>query len=115
MVVRVGPVYLPSRKVLQPPEFHSIFGRRLCRGKQWHQWAPVPPETTQLVFLLADGLSDDEQVFRGERGRDEGLGYDGMWKLVRGLMDRAGLPGFTGHNLRGTLVTLFRSGATNLP
>ena len=58
------------------------------------------------MFLLADGLSDDEQVFRGERGRDEGLGYDGVRKLVRDLMDRAGLTGFTGHNIRDTFATL---------
>ena len=45
-------------------------------------------------------------MFRGERGRDEGLGYDGMRKLVRGLMDRAGLTGFTGHNLKDTFATL---------
>ena len=62
------------------------------------------PETTQLLPLLAGGLVDEEQVIRGERGRDEGLGYDGMRKLVRGLMNRAGLPGFTSHTL-ATLVT----------
>jgi hypothetical protein len=52
---------------------------------------------------LANGLTDDEQVFRGKRRRNEKFGYEGMRKLVRDLMRRAGL---TGHNLRDTFATL---------
>ena len=43
---------------------------------------------------------------RGVRGRDERFTYEGMRGLVRGLMEGAGLSGFTGHNLRDTFVTL---------
>jgi len=66
---------------------------------------------------LADGLADDDQVFRGTRGRNEKFGYEGMRKLVRGLMQRAGLSGFTGHNLRDTFATLVtaESGSLTLP
>jgi len=55
---------------------------------------------------MAYGQADDEWVFRGERVRDERFGYEGMRKLVRGLMERAGLTGFTCHNLRDTFATL---------
>lgn len=54
---------------------------------------------------MADGLNDEQQVFRGERSRDDRFGYEGMRKLVRGLMERAGLTGFTCHNLRDTFAT----------
>lgn len=55
---------------------------------------------------MVDGLAHDQQVLRSKRGPDERLGYDGMSKLVRGLKDRAGLTGFTGHNLQDTFATL---------
>ena len=77
-----------------------------CHGKQRSEWAPVLPETAELLRQMADGLADDDRVFRGERGRDERLGYEGMRKLVRGLMERGGLARYTGHNLRDTFATL---------
>jgi integrase len=81
-------------------------GQIFCHGKQRNDWAPVLPETAELLSSLADGLADDEQVFRGKRGRNEKYGYEGMLKLVRDLMRRSGLIGFTGHNLRDTFATL---------
>ena len=88
-------------------EVRAISGGQIwCHGKQRAEWAPVFPQTAELLSLLADGLADDEQVFRGKRGRKERYGYEGMRKLVRDLMRRAGLSGFTGHNLRDTFATL---------
>ncbi len=88
-------------------EVRAISGGQMwCHGKQRAEWAPVLPETAELLSRLADGLADDEQVFRGKRGRNEKFGYEGMRKLVRDLMRRAGLTGFTGHNLRDTFATL---------
>ena len=88
-------------------EVRAISGGQMwCHGKQRAEWAPVLPETAELLSRLADGLADDEQVFRGKRGRNEKFGYEGMRKLVRDLMGRAGLSGFTGHNLRDTFATL---------
>ena len=77
-----------------------------CRGKERNEPAPLLPETAILLTRMADGLNDEQQVFRGERGRDERFGYEGMRKLVRALMERAGLTGFTCHNLRDTFATL---------
>ena len=88
-------------------EVRAISGGQIwCHGKQKNEPAPVLPETAELLSHLADGLADDEQVFRGKRGRNEKFGYEGMRKLVRGLMQRAGLSGFTGHTLRDTFATL---------
>ena len=81
-------------------------GQIWCHGKQRNESAPVIPETAELLSRLANGLADDEQVFWGKRGRNEKFGYEGMRKLVRDLMARAGLTGFTGHNLRDTFATL---------
>jgi integrase len=88
-------------------EVRAISGGQIwCHGKHKNESAPVLPETAELLSRLADGLADDEQVFRGKRGRNEKFGYEGMRKLVRDLMGRAGLSGFTGHNLRDTFATL---------
>ena len=77
-----------------------------CRGKERQESATVLPETAELLSRMAVGLADEQWIFRGERGRDERFGYEGMRKLVRGLMERAGLTGFTCHNLRDTFATL---------
>ncbi len=83
-----------------------------CRGKERQESAPILPETAQLLSRLANGLADDQQVFRG--GRDERFGYEGMRKLVRGLMERSGLTGFTCHNLRDTFATLVTKNSGDL-
>ena len=68
--------------------------------------APTESAIPAPIDELAVGLADDDWILRSERGRNERFGYDGMRKLVRGLMRRAALSGFTGHNLRGTFATL---------
>ncbi len=96
-------------------EVRAIRGGQIwCHGKQKNEPAPILPETAERLSRLADGLADDEQVFRGKRGRNEKFGYEGMRKLVRDLMARAGLTGFTGHNLRATFATLVNRKAGDL-
>ena len=89
-------------------------GQVWCHGKERDEFAPILPETGTLLSLLAEGLTDDEQVFRGERGRNERFGYEGMRKLVRGVIERAGLSGFTGHNLRDTFATIVTEASGDL-
>ena len=78
----------------------------LCHGKQREERTPILPETADLLRCLSDGLDDDAQVIQGKRGRNERFGSTGMSNLVNGVFARAGLTGFTGHNLRDTFATL---------
>ena len=78
----------------------------LCHGKQREERTPILPETADLLRGLSEGLDDDAQVIQGRRGRDERFGSTGMSNLVNGAFARAGLTGFTGHNLRDTFATL---------
>ena len=81
-------------------------GMILCHGKHREEPSPILPETADLLRGLAEGLDDDAQVIQGKRGRDERFGSTGMSNLVNGVFARAGLTGFTGHNLRDTFATL---------
>ena len=81
-------------------------GMILCHGKHREEPSPILPETADLLRGLAQGLDDDAQVIRGKRGRDERFGSTGMSNLVNRAFARAGLSGFTGHNLRDTFATL---------
>jgi integrase len=81
-------------------------GMILCHGKHRDELSPILPETADLLRGLAEGLDDDAQVIRGKRGRDERFGSTGMSNLVNRAFARAGLSGFTGHNLRDTFATL---------
>jgi integrase len=81
-------------------------GMILCHGKQREERTPILPETADLWRGLAEGLDDDAQVIQGKRGRDERFGSTGMSNLVNSVFARAGLTGFTGHNLRDTFATL---------
>ena len=85
-----------------------------CHGKEREEFAPVLPETAELLLGLIDGLENDEQVIGSVRGRDERFGSDGMRRMVKGLLARAGLTGFTGHNLRDTFATLVERKAGDL-
>ena len=78
----------------------------LCHGKQREERTPILPETADLLRGLSEGLDDDAQVIQGKRGRDERFGSTGMANLVNRAFARAGLSGFTGHNLRDTFATL---------
>ena len=77
-----------------------------CHGKEREEFAPILPETAALLLGLIDDLEDDEQVIGSVRGRRERFGSDGMRALVKRLLARAGLTGFTGHNMRDTFATL---------
>ena len=78
----------------------------LCHGKQREGPIVILPETADLLRGLAQVLDDDAQVIQEKRGRDERFGSTGMSNLVNGAFARAGLTGFTGHNLRDTFATL---------
>ncbi len=60
-----------------------------------------------MMALLAE-----EYLFRAEQKRHgwrAPLKEDGMAKMIRRLMNRAGIQGFTGHDLRRTFATMVRS------
>ena len=85
-----------------------------CHGKERDEFAPILPETADLLLSLIADLEDDEQVIGSVRGRHEGLGSGGMRVMVKRLLARAGLTGFTGHNLRDTFATLVDRKARDL-
>ena len=85
-----------------------------CLGKEREEFAPVLPETAALLLSLIDDLEDDEQVIGSVRGRHERFGSEGMRAMVKRLLSRAGLTGFTGHNLRDTFATLVERKAGDL-
>jgi len=96
-------------------DVRSIEGRWIwCHGKEREEFAPVLPETADLLLGLIDDLEDDEQVIGSVRGRSERFGSDGMRVMVKRLLAGAGLTGFTGHNLRDTFATLVERKAGDL-
>ena len=88
-------------------------GMILCHGKHREERIAILPETADLLRGLAQGLDDDAQVIQGKRGRDERFGSTGMANLVNRAFARAGLSGFTGHNLRDTFATLVTEHSDN--
>jgi len=96
-------------------DVRSIEGRWIwCHGKEREEFAPVLPETADLLLGLISDLEDDEQVIGSVRGRSERFGSDGMRVMVKRLLAEAGLTGFTGHNLRDTFATLVERKAGDL-
>ena len=85
-----------------------------CHGKEREEFAPILPETADLLRTLISEMEDDEQVIGSVRGRQERFGSDGMRRMVKGLLARADLTGFTGHNLRDTFATLVERKAGDL-
>ena len=88
-------------------------GMILCHGKQREERIAILPETADLLRGLAEGLDDDAQVIQGKRGRDERFGSTGMSNFLNRAFARAGLSGFTGHNLRDTFATLVTEHSDN--
>ncbi len=82
------------------PERHDM-GKR----KERDEWAPVLPESLERLQELGQGVTPDGCIFQGQRGP---LGEDGMSQLVDRLYARAGIKGFTGHDLRRTFATQVR-------
>jgi hypothetical protein len=69
------------------------------------EWAPILPETLSILGELAVGLSDDSNIFVGDRlSRLEPLGPTGLARLVDQLVSRSDLQGCTGHGLRRTFA-----------
>jgi integrase len=75
------------------------------RGKERDEWAPVLPVSLERLQELGQGLTPNDCIFQGQRGP---LGEDGMSQLVDRLYARAGIKGFTGHDLRRTFATQVR-------
>ena len=81
----------------------------LCHGKERDELAPVLPETVDRLREMARDLQPDDYLFvarQKRHGRRAPLGEDGMSQLIGRLFNRAGLKGFTGHDLRRTFATL---------
>jgi integrase len=81
----------------------------LCHGKERQELTPVLPETADRLREMARDLVPDDFLFvarQKRHGRRVPLGEDGMSQLVARLLARAGIKGFTGHDLRRTFATL---------
>jgi integrase len=81
----------------------------LCHGKERQELAPVLPETADRLREMARDLAPDDFLFvarQKRHGRRAPLGEDGMSQLIARLFARAGIIGFTGHDLRRTFATL---------
>ena len=88
----------------------------LCRGKERQEMTPLLPETVENLKQMAMGLKPQEHLFVAQLargGRKHPLGEDGMAQLVERLMTRAGIQGFTGHDLRRTFATLVTSASND--
>ena len=82
------------------------------RAKERRELTPILPETAVLLGELARDLNPEDHIFvarRKRQGRWEPLGEDGMRDLIKRLMDRAGVRGLAGYDLRKTFATLVRS------
>jgi integrase len=81
----------------------------LCHGKEREEIAPLLPETVDRLREMARDLAPDDFLFvarQTRHGRRAPLGEDGMSQLIARLLARAGIKGFTGHDLRRTFATL---------
>ncbi len=81
----------------------------LCHGKERQELAPILPETIDRLREMARDLEPDDFLFVAQQKRQERrkqLGEDGMSQLIGRLLARAGIQGFTGHDLRRTFATL---------
>ncbi|MDO9333884.1 MAG: site-specific integrase [Dehalococcoidales bacterium] len=81
----------------------------LCHGKEREETAPILPQTAERLRKMAEGLKPGDHLFVSQlarQGKKQPLGEDGMSQLVERLFRRAGIEGFTGHDLRRTFATL---------
>ena len=81
----------------------------LCHGKECQELAPVLPETADRLREMARDLAPNDFLFvarQTRHGHRAPLGEDGMSQLIGRLLARAGIKGFTGHDLRRTFATL---------
>ena len=77
----------------------------LCHGKEREEFAPLLPQTQELLKKMAKGLKPFEHIFISQDGKKQPLGEDGMAQLIARLFKRAGIKGFTGHDLRRSFAT----------
>lgn len=81
----------------------------LCHGKEREEYAPVLPGTQELMKQMAADLKPGDHLFVSRitrQGKRQPLGEDGMSQLLERLFKRAGITGFTGHDLRRTFATM---------
>ena len=76
----------------------------LVHGKEREEYIPILRETAELLKTLAEGLADSDLVISGRSHKE--FYEKGMGKLVGCLLLRAGIEGFTGHDLRRTFSSL---------
>lgn len=81
-----------------------IPGYVVLRGKTGARTVPISESTHRLLLALRNGGGAEEHVFVGERGP---LSYQGIYKLVRHLCQRAGIVGrrCSPHSWRHTFAT----------
>ncbi len=100
-------------RMIQAEDVSKIENQMIvCHGKEREELAPLLPETILRLQELANGLDPEDFLFRAEQKRHgwrAPLKEDGMNKMIKRLMTRAGIQGFTGHDLRRTFATMVRS------
>lgn len=97
------------RRILAVDVAEISDGVIICHGKEREKAAPILPKTVERLRQLAEGLKPGDHLFVSQvarNGEKRPLGEDGMSQLVGRLFRRAGINGFTGHDLRRTFATL---------
>jgi integrase len=104
------------RRIVAADVFSIRGGIMFCRGKEREEMAPLLPETVGRLQELAEGLSPADHVIRSQliyHGRRRALGEDGISQLIERLYAKAGITGFTGHDLRRSFATLVREASND--
>lgn len=83
-----------------------IVGYVMLRGKTGERIVPISETTYRRLLALRNGGGIEQHVFQGKRGS---LTYEGVYKLVRHLCQRAGISGrrSSPHSFRHTFATNF--------
>jgi len=85
----------------------------LCHGKEREEFAPLLPQTQELLKKMAKGRKPVDHIFISQDGKKQPLGADGMAQLIARLFKRAGIRGFTGHDLRRSFATHVATASKN--
>lgn len=77
----------------------------LVRGKERDEWQGLLPQIREVLLVGTEGLEPSDHIFRGQRGP---MSNNGIYRMVRGFLARAGFAG-SPHTLRrgyGTALAL---------
>jgi integrase len=100
---------IEARRILAVDVAEISDDTMLCHGKEREEPAPILPQTAELLKQMAADLKPSDHLFVSRfarQGKKQPLGEDGMSQLVDRLFKRAGIKGFTGHDLRRTFATI---------